>query len=188
MKVTTTLVLTALGLAVLAGGLLYGELFASRIGGSSVSGSSKADPYRGPGERTAHLGSRGRTAAVEDTAEDKVFFPRQKASVDTYLMALWRGELVLDGEGCLRVRGDGSLVPVWPPGFGVEISGEEVRILDERGRVVARVGDEVEIGGGEAPAAERIAALDERTKRDLRERCPGQYWLASPDVDVIRQG
>ncbi len=117
----------------------------------------------------------------------RVFFPRQKAWVNSYLMALWRGELILDGEGCLRVRGDGSLVPVWPPGFGVEVSGEEVRILNERGRVVARVGDEVEIGGGEAPPAERINVADERTRRELRERCPGQYWLAAPEVNVIRQ-
>ncbi len=118
-----------------------------------------------------------------------VFLPTQKASVYSYLMASFRGELVLDREGCLRVRDEyGTLVPVWPAGFGVEASGGEVRLLNERGRVVARVGDDIEIGGGEAPPAERLAGVNERTKRELRERCPGQYWYASPNVDVIRQG
>ncbi len=118
-----------------------------------------------------------------------VFFPVRQPSVDAYMMAFIRGELVLDGAGCLRLGGEGgSLVPVWPPGFGLEASGEEVRILNGKGQVVARVGDRVVMGGGEAPLAERLPGVDEWTKRELQERCPGQYWLAAPDVDVVRQG
>ncbi len=133
-------------------------------------------------ERTTNTG--GATVT-----EDWVFFPVRQPSVNGYMMALIRGKLVLDEEGCLRLGGEGgSLVPVWPPSFGLEASGGEVRVLNGKSRVVARVGDRVVIGGGEAPPAERLPAVDERTKRELQERCPGQYWLAAPDVDVIPQG
>lgn len=47
------------------------------------------------------------------------------------------------GDGS-EVEGDGSTVPVWPSGFGAEASGGEVRVLNRRGKVVARVGDEVD--------------------------------------------
>ncbi len=136
-----------------------------------------------------HTGAETTGPVTASSTVPGVFLPTQKASVNSYLMASFRGELVLDREGCLRVRDEyGSLVPVWPAGFGVEASGGEVRLLNERGRVVARVGDDIEIGGGEAPPAERLAGVNERTKRELQERCPGQYWLAAPDVDVIPQG
>ena len=133
-------------------------------------------------------GTETSSSAVSSTAPG-IFFPTRQPPVTTYMMALAPGKLVLDDKGCLRLRHLGSsVVPVWPPGFAADASEGKVRILNAKGRVVARVGDEVELGGGEAPRAEAIPLLDERTKRELRERCPGEYWLAAPDVSVIQQG
>lgn len=139
-------------------------------------------------DEASTAGTSASPAAVSSTVPG-VFFPVRQP-VNGYMMAQIEGKLVLDDRGCLRLRyeGDGSLVPVWAPGFGVDDSAGEVRVLDAKGRVVARVGDEVNLGGGEGPPAERLPAVDGRTKRELRDRCPGEYWLASPDVDVIRQG
>ncbi len=88
-------------------------------------------------------------------------------------------------EGCLRVRsGSGSHVVVWPAGFELdEEDGEEVRILDSEGRVVARVGEAVYMGGGESPISDN-EAVDERTKQQLQERCPGMYWISAPSVRI----
>lgn len=171
----------------LAGGLALAVLVVAMAacgGGSSAGEPEAAGKNAQAASSTSQSSSASQAASSPDQAAPPssapgVFFPRQKASVNTYYMATWRGELVLDREGCLRVRGDGSVVPVWPPGFGVEALGDEVRVLNRRGKVVARVGDEVEIGGGGAPPA---AVVDKRTERELRERCPGDYWLASPDV------
>ncbi|HEX7196166.1 MAG TPA: hypothetical protein VF364_04945 [Candidatus Limnocylindria bacterium] len=39
---------------------------------------------------------------------------------------------------------------VWPHGYAGRIAGDRVELLDHRGRVVARSGDTLEMGGGEA--------------------------------------
>ena len=119
-----------------------------------------------------------------------MFFPTQKPARFGY-EELQSGELVRDAEGCLRVRYEaGTVVPLWPSGFEARVRGDEVRVLDGEGRVVARVGAKISMGGGgirEDALTEEI--LDQRTKRELLERCPGTYYLVQEGtVRIPQQG
>lgn len=111
------------------------------------------------------------------------FFPTQKRTEGPRLTpeALAVGELVADDGGCLRFGSGpyaGSL-PIWPPGYALRAEGGDVRVVDGRGQVVARVGDEVRAGRGEDPGSslEGVGYLDERSQRELPRRCPGPYFL-----------
>ena len=108
------------------------------------------------------------------------------------MMAETRGKLVLDDEGRLRVEGSpkySDVVPVWPPGYELVVRNGEVRVLDGKGKVAARVGAGVYMGGGGAPnSLKGIRAVGEKTARELRERCPGRYWLVAPEVRETGRG
>ena len=75
---------------------------------------------------------------------------------------------------CLRVnsfsRSNTSYLLVWPPDFrrGTERFGTQV--LNGGGKVAARVGEEVFMGGGEVRYAHR---LDEYVQRQLPANCTG---------------
>ena len=91
-----------------------------------------------------------------------------------------RGKLVLDDRGCLRVKDPAdrvSVVPVWPAPFELDTEGEDVRVLDASGRVVAQVGREVYMSGGEV-------GRSLEGKRQLQERCPGVYWIIGTEVRI----
>ncbi len=106
-------------------------------------------------------------------------------------MAEVSGKLVLDDEGCLRIEehpGHTDTVPIWPAGFELDTSGDEVSVLDEEGRVVATVGEKVYMGGGGVPK-DRVTLADERMLRELYKRCPGEYWIVGSEVRPLqRQG
>ena len=125
------------------------------------------------------------TASPRDAG---VFFPRQRPGGEA-MMSETSGELVLDDEGCLRVKtapkGPGA-TPVWPAGFELHKSGGEVSVVDEEGRVVARVGERVYVGGDEIPR-DQIELADERMRRELFERCPGDYWIVGSEVKMLEE-
>jgi hypothetical protein len=114
-----------------------------------------------------------------------VFFAERRPGGE-YMLSEIRGELVLDERGCLRVRHQGySPVIVWPSGFEAERSDGGVQILDREGKVVAKVGEVVYMGGGGTPIRGNKAVY-ERTRRELLERCPASYWVAAPPVQMPR--
>lgn len=118
-------------------------------------------------------------------ARSAVFFPVQSSESADAMDALLRGELTLDGEGCLHVedpKHDVDAVPVWPAGFEPVTSGDEIRVLDERERVVGRVGEGIVLGGGEVAfrTLEDNNLVQKPLLRELLGRCPGDYWLVSP--------
>ena len=125
-------------------------------------------------------GARGETGAQTASGASEVFFPRVREGLGGGPTAAMAGKLVLDGEGCLRVgssRQGGTWVLVWPADLRLETSGEKVRVADGGGRIVAEVGKEVFMGGGEFGLPRNV--VDPRTARELRSRCPGHYWIAT---------
>ncbi len=104
-------------------------------------------------------------------------------------MAEISGKLVLDDGGSLRIEehpGHTDTVPIWPAGFELDTSGDEASVLDEEGRVAARVGEKVYMGGGGIPE-DQVTLADERMLRELFERCPGKYWIVGSEVKALQQ-
>jgi hypothetical protein len=128
-----------------------------------------------------------RSVVILDSASSAagVFFPEQRPVPIGTPDSRESGELAVDGEGCLRIKAvaDGAgYVPLWPADFELD-GGAPMQVLNGNGRVVARVGEEVVMGGGSVgrETLQENEVLDERTKRTLFERCPGPYFLADPE-------
>lgn len=139
-------------------------------------------------------------SAIEETtsapARD-VFFPQSRPSDGLPASAGLSRELVLDEEGCIRIGGGGPpyYLPLWPDYFELSAEGDEIRILDGEGDFVARVGGRIDTGGGEIQQGETTPRktfqalrrlVGEDTARELRERCPGPYWIVGPSEDHIQ--
>ena len=80
-----------------------------------------------------------------------------------------------------------SDVVVWPYGYSLSRKGGEIRILNEKGKVVARVGEEVRMGGGEitqaeagpTPEAARRQFEEKRGELGVPDQCRGPLWVSS---------
>lgn len=77
------------------------------------------------------------------------FFPVQKEAAREAMQVLLQGDLVLDSSGCLRVH---DHLILWPYGYSVNIKGDEIHVIDDKGQIVGRVGEFVKLGGGNIPA------------------------------------
>ena len=118
-----------------------------------------------------------------------VAFPRQGPveGIRVVMEAELIGELVLVN-GCLRVKSiydDRSILPVWPPEFTLKAekratvaAQDEIQVLDGAGQVVARVGEEVYMGGGEGSAT----SLADCVRQQLPADCTGPYWIVGEGV------
>ncbi len=110
------------------------------------------------------------TASAPDS---EVFFPRQLGGTSTDA-ALLKGKLVLDDQGCIRVNSDAGYLLLWPEDFSVRGTGSSVQILDGQERVVARIGDQVEMSGG---AVDTHEWPHSKAVQDLPAECKGPYWM-----------
>jgi hypothetical protein len=88
--------------------------------------------------------------------------------------ALLQGRLVAE-EGCLRVRTfeNESYLVIWQPDYFLNDNHGQIEILDRDGEVVARLGEEIRMGGGGASGPEFDAYLG----KAIPSRCAGPYWL-----------
>lgn len=182
--------ITALSVAVLAG-----------CGGSVA---DNGDPTSGTTSGVNGVTEMGGTTTMTPTTEattpptSEVFFPKLKPSDGLPPSARISGELVLDEEGCLRIDEGGAApatLPLWPSYFELSAEGDDIHVLDGRGDLVARVGGEIVTGGGEIQQGETTpretfqalrGAVGQNTARQLRERCPGPYWLVGPSEKHIQ--
>ena len=107
------------------------------------------------------------------TPDPSVHFPPLRTLRAAFMAALLPGKLSVT-EGCWRVTGSGrSHLVIWQPDFFVNNNEGVIEILDRNGEVVARVGEEIRIGGGEVPLTEELKQL---LREPLPERCGGPYW------------
>jgi len=114
-----------------------------------------------------------------------IIFPQQEAveGERTVKQAETIGELIL-ANGCLRLNTNhASYLLVWPPDFAPGAENDVIHVLNRDGQVVASVGDEVYIGGGETRS---IGFLDEQLQQQLPTDCPGPYWIVGDEVRSIK--
>ena len=105
-----------------------------------------------------------------------IHFPQLRTRSATFMEALLVGKLIVK-DGCLRVsasEGDRGHLIIWQPDYFLNSNEGVTEILDRNGQVVARVGEEIRIGGGEVPLAED---LQQQLREPLPEQCEGPYWL-----------
>jgi hypothetical protein len=110
---------------------------------------------------------------VPPEPQQEPYFPVQTEKPETYLLALLPGKLVMDKDGYLRI---GNALVLWPYGYSFSIEGKDIWILDDKGAKVARVGDEVKIGGGFIP--DNVVPM--KIGHSLPAGCEGPFWLAAP--------
>jgi hypothetical protein len=91
-------------------------------------------------------------AASPAATPQLVSFPTQ-APTNVYATALLRGQLIVGGHCLWVVSNNGGNYPIsWPYGYSWSVEDGVIQVLDESGVVVVRVGDEIELSGGEGPA------------------------------------
>jgi len=75
--------------------------------------------------------------------------PVQRAGMEIIKeLLVVQGRLVEDNS-CLRLEYSGvSYLLIWPHAFSVDTGGEKTVVIDAEGRIVARVGDFIQVGGG----------------------------------------
>ncbi len=98
------------------------------------------------------------------------------------MASFMNGTLVV-ADRCLRVNSTtgNSYLLIWPPDFAVDTSSEPIQILDGKGTVVARVGDEVFVDGGAVPG---LLLVDVAEQGNVQEHCPGPYWLVGVGISI----
>lgn len=103
---------------------------------------------------------------------EDVFFIKRAPGTDPLWPSMGAaGELVVDAEGCVRLRTPGErpdYLLEWPPGFSLSTEGGELRILNSERRVAARVGDEIRVDGAGGGTG--------RPPNLPRECRRGEYW------------
>ncbi len=109
--------------------------------------------------------------------DPSVYFPQLKMRSGVFMEALLIGELVLE-DGYLRI--DGTLI-IWQPDYFVNNNDGTIEILDRNGEVVARVGEEIGMGGGEIKPIDYINKL---LKEPLPADSKGPYWLMGEIVPM----
>lgn len=110
------------------------------------------------------------------------YFPVEKEPASLYPVIAVRGWLILDNN-CLRLKpfycfGKGELL-IWRYGYSLDVENGEIRVVDdESGKVLARVGDFVRLGGGQTSKemAEKLIG------GPLPDNCSGPYFLVGTIV------
>ena len=141
-------------------------------GSSDAPPTDRADPR--PPERTVPD-----PPARPPQKQAGLFFPRLGPASD-FPQALG-GRLVVR-DRCIHMAPDegGGLV-VWPHGYSLRSEGGDILVLDGRGEVAAKVGEEVRMGGGQitqdaagpTPEVARRAFAEKRGELGVPDRCRG---------------
>ena len=112
------------------------------------------------------------------------FFPVLKEPSQTgYPLQLCYGRLVVEN-GCVRLRSPfptygflfgPTTTPIWPYGYSVDVEGARTVIRDEKGNVVAHIGDFVRAGGGSISPE----TVEQVTGKPLPDKRRGPYSVIS---------
>jgi hypothetical protein len=119
------------------------------------------------------------TPQITKSSLAQLYFPVQKEFAEATADGLLNGNLVFIN-GYLLVEVYESKVQareiiIWPYGYSVSTDGNRIQVLDEKGQPRFRVGDNVQIGGGEVPSD----FAEEKIGKPLPVGIKGPFWLAS---------
>ena len=105
------------------------------------------------------------------------YFPVQKEVQTTMMLVLLPGKLVIDNNGYIRVDmiNESDPLIIWPYGYSLQIEGKDIWIINDKGQVIAKVGDAVELGGGFVGAD----IVEERTGQALPKDAAGPYFISN---------
>jgi hypothetical protein len=107
-----------------------------------------------------------------------VVFLTETAPATFNMEALYKGNVIADAAGCLRLaQSGGQHTVVWPFGFELRPHNGGANVVDSRGRVIGEIGGAFTFGGGEVPTLHEGIALSDEQRAVARERCPGRYWI-----------
>lgn len=66
-------------------------------------------------------------------------------------------------------------LPLWPEGYAARFAEGHLEVVDDTGQLVGREGEQIRVGGGEAPSW-----ASELADADLPDRCGDLYWIVAP--------
>jgi len=106
-----------------------------------------------------------------------MFFPQANKPAQDKMLALLLGKLILV-DGCPRMEGSGgsSVLLFWPYNYSINRNANPAEIRDDTGKVVAHIGDYVEMGGGELP---------DSTEKKLPNGCSGPIAIVGEGPMVL---
>jgi hypothetical protein len=105
-----------------------------------------------------------------------VVFVRQNVTPDAVMEALFEGRVVMDAAGCLRLDSPDASTIVWPEGFAMTVSSEEMLVHDAGGREIGRVGGTFRLGGGQLTSLQNVG-VSAGDRQRAETHCPGIYWV-----------
>ena len=105
-----------------------------------------------------------------------IVFVRQNETPTAVMEALFEGRVIADAAGCLRFDSPDPATVVWPKGFTMVRSGNEMLVRGPAGRAIGRVGGTFRLGGGEVSSLEG-AAMSAADQQRAATHCPGRYWI-----------
>lgn len=192
---TDRLSVTVLALALLVVSSLTGVACGAGSVATGQGDDAVITPSTATAGRTSQTSTDSEAYIVErKSVEDReVFFIKQRPG-GLPASAAGGGELVIDENGCPRMRnaGDGpDYLLVWPANFEMSAEGGEVKLLGGEGKVMARVGDEIRIGGAGISASEASFESEEEMGRHfgVPEACRrGAYWVVGEWVGTSSLG
>ena len=102
-----------------------------------------------------------------------LFFPTQKAPQTIVMQALLVGRLSKEGN-CIKVNEN---LIVWPYGFSVKEEKNAIKIFNNKGQLIAMVGDTVKLGGGQVEA-------NQINSEYQNAGCDGPFWIVGDVLPV----
>jgi hypothetical protein len=91
--------------------------------------------------------------------------------------ALFLGQVVEDGEGCLRLQPPADHTVVWPYRSTLEVRGDGSWVVSEEGKDIGKIGGAFRFGGGEVPFLHEGLGFTHGQITEIHARCPGRYWI-----------
>lgn len=125
-------------------------------------------------ENSDSTGSLSTSPIIDGGVAATIAFPQQSPVEGERIVAasLVTGQLKVVGE-CLKVN---EYVIVWPPDVTLHI-GIPIEVRNTAQQVVARVGDNVRLGGGTLPTRSDLEGLTPPLREMPPNNCSGPYWI-----------